>query len=201
MSPVVVKEVLDRGRCSKTWLPHIFPTNYRRVPFRLDLTDLQRQSVQGMQRARLCPFPHRLHLLRRPSPFTRNSRQQLYSSSSLKTTKRVAQSACKTRLFEMTSPPESSGNNKKKSTVLVMGAGNFGSCLADHLGDSEHDVLLWSRSAPFVEHFNKHHKNPEYLTDHDFPHCIHAIGPDLPSAQTLIEVDVLLFAIPTEALR
>lgn len=82
-----------------------------------------------------------------------------------------------------------------------MGAGNFGSCLADHLGDSDHEVLLWSRSAELVEHFNKHHKNPDYLTDHDFAESIRAVGPELPSAETLKEVDVVLFAIPTEALR
>jgi hypothetical protein len=32
-----------------------------------------------------------------------------------------------------------------KSKIAVFGAGNFGSCLADHLGDSDHDVFLWSR--------------------------------------------------------
>jgi len=83
----------------------------------------------------------------------------------------------------------------------VLGAGNFGSCLADHLADSDHDVLLWSRSESLVTFFNAHHKNPEYLTDHDFPKCITAIGPDLPSADLIRKVDVLLFAIPTEALR
>ena len=88
-----------------------------------------------------------------------------------------------------------------KSKVVVLGAGNFGSCLADHLGDSEHDVILWSRSTELVDHFNKYHRNPEYLTDHDFASCIQAIGPDLPSAELLKQVDVVLFAIPTEGLR
>lgn len=83
----------------------------------------------------------------------------------------------------------------------MLGAGNFGSCLADHLGDSDHDVLLWSRSPDFVDHFNTHHRNPQYLTDHDFPGTIHAIGPDLPSTEIIKGLDVLLFALPTEALR
>ena len=82
-----------------------------------------------------------------------------------------------------------------------MGAGNFGSCLADHLGDSDHEVLLWSRSEDQVKYFNQHHRNSLYLKDHVFPDTITAIGPELPSAETLASLDVLLFAIPTEGLR
>ncbi|KAH8119910.1 NAD-dependent glycerol-3-phosphate dehydrogenase [Phellopilus nigrolimitatus] len=82
-----------------------------------------------------------------------------------------------------TSPP--------KSRICVLGAGNFGSCLADHLGDSEHDVLLWSRSEYQVKFFNDHHRNSD----------ITAIGPELPSAEIIRSLDVLLFAIPTQGLR
>ncbi|KDQ63345.1 hypothetical protein JAAARDRAFT_53570 [Jaapia argillacea MUCL 33604] len=85
--------------------------------------------------------------------------------------------------------------------VLVLGAGNFGSCLADHLGDSEHEVWLWSRSKSQVDFFNKHHRNPECLKDHVFPSTIIAVGPDLPDAELIKEMDVLLFAIPTEGVR
>ena len=74
--------------------------------------------------------------------------------------------------------------------VLVLGSGNFGSCLADHLGlfplrcpvcliavrsdiisvplspflhlaivaDSEHEVMLWSRSRDVVESLNATHR-------------------------------------------
>ena len=88
-----------------------------------------------------------------------------------------------------------------KSKVLVLGAGNFGSCLADHLGDSDHEVFMWSREKSVVEYFNEHHKNPHYLKDHYFPHTIRAVGPDLPGADFVKRMDVLLFAIPTQALR
>lgn len=87
------------------------------------------------------------------------------------------------------------------SKVLVFGAGNFGSCLADHLGDSEHEVHMWSRDAKFVKHFNFHHRNPEYLKDHLFSHNIQAVGPDLPDKKFIRSMDVLLFAIPTQAVR
>lgn len=85
--------------------------------------------------------------------------------------------------------------------VLIFGAGNFGSCLADHLGDSSHDVLLWSRIPEQVEYFNKHHRNPEVLQDHVFPDCIKAIGPEFPTPGLVQSMDVLLFALPTQAVR
>ncbi|KAI5121139.1 hypothetical protein M0805_007137 [Coniferiporia weirii] len=88
-----------------------------------------------------------------------------------------------------------------KCRVCVFGAGNFGSCLADHLADSEHKVLLWSRSESQVAYFNAHHKHPEHFKDHVFPQGITAIGPELPSAEVIKDLDVLLFAIPTEGVR
>ncbi|KAF9270015.1 hypothetical protein L218DRAFT_952214 [Marasmius fiardii PR-910] len=90
---------------------------------------------------------------------------------------------------------------KHPSKVLVLGAGNFGSCLADHLGDSYHNVYLWAREAAVVKHFNEHHKNPSYLKDHQFSHNITAVGPELPDAEFIQNMDVVLFAIPTQFLR
>lgn len=85
--------------------------------------------------------------------------------------------------------------------ILVLGAGNFGSCLADHLADSEHQVLLWSRDAEQITYFNEHHRNNQYLQDHTFSENIRAVGPELPAADTFRSVDVVLFAIPTEGVR
>jgi hypothetical protein len=87
------------------------------------------------------------------------------------------------------------------SRVLVMGSGNFGSCLADHLADSEHRVSIWCRSAEVAESFNRYHKNPKYLKDHIFPETIEAIGPDLPDSKFMDRMDVVLFAVPTQGLR
>ncbi|KAL5533965.1 hypothetical protein ACEPAG_425 [Sanghuangporus baumii] len=111
---------------------------------------------------------------------------------------RSAMSSDRVATFDLTHSPLSS---PPKTKVCVLGAGNFGSCLADHLGDSEHEVLLWTRSVEQIEYFNLHHRNKEYLQDHVFPDTITAIGPDLPSAKTIASLDVLLFAIPTEGLR
>ncbi|TFK56570.1 NAD-dependent glycerol-3-phosphate dehydrogenase [Heliocybe sulcata] len=95
----------------------------------------------------------------------------------------------------------SSSVSHPKCNILVLGAGNFGSCLADHLGDSDHNVCMWSRSAELVKTFNETHQNPECLQDHVFPDNIKAIGPELPSADVIKGMDVLLFAIPTEGVR
>jgi len=89
----------------------------------------------------------------------------------------------------------------QNSKVLIFGAGNFGSCLASHLGDSLHDVFMWAREQSLVNHFNEHHRNLFYLKDHIFPSNITAVGPELPNKQFLDQMDVLLFAIPTQFLR
>lgn len=98
-------------------------------------------------------------------------------------------------------PGSPTPNVMKKSRVLVLGAGNFGSCLADHLADSSHDVLMWSREAELVSYFNTHHRNPNYLKDHAFSRGITAIGPEMPGKDVINGVDVVLFAIPTEGVR
>src|SRR5882757_4130519 len=89
----------------------------------------------------------------------------------------------------------------QNSKVIVFGAGNFGSCLASHLGDSQHDVYMWAREERIVKYFNLHQRNPVYLKDHLFPPSITAIGPELPNNEFINNVDVLLFAIPTQFLR
>lgn len=114
----------------------------------------------------------------------------------LRSKHRTARSSDNASQFRMSSCP-----SPPKSRICVLGAGNFGSCLADHLADSEHDVLLWSREEDLVKHFNECHRNPQYLQDHEFPKNITAIGPELPSSEAIKDVDVLLFAIPTEGLR
>jgi glycerol-3-phosphate dehydrogenase len=86
-------------------------------------------------------------------------------------------------------------------SILVLGAGSFGSCLADHLGDSEHHVYLWSRSKEFCDHFNQHHRSIHQLKDHQFSTHITAVGPQFPDRALVDKIDILLFAIPTEGVR
>lgn len=102
-----------------------------------------------------------------------------------------------TRITMVSSKQQPAQNSK----VLIFGAGNFGSCLASHLGDSQHDVYMWAREESLIKHFNLHHRNPIYLQDHEFPLNITAVGPDMPNKDFINDMDVLLFAIPTQFLR
>lgn len=86
-------------------------------------------------------------------------------------------------------------------SILVLGAGSFGSCLADHLGDSEHHVYLWSRSKEFCDHFNQHFRCIHQLKDHQFSTHITAVGPEFPDKALIDRIEILLFAIPTEGVR
>lgn len=113
----------------------------------------------------------------------------------LRTHSTTSLSAAKFAMLSVPSTPP------PKSKILVFGAGNFGSCLADHLGNSDHEVFMWSREARFVEYFNKTHRNPDYLKDHEFSTNICVVGPEIPSKEMMKQMDVLLFAIPTQAVR
>lgn len=48
--------------------------------------------------------------------------------------------------------------------ILVLGAGNFGTCLAQHLAEKGHQVTLWARSKDIADSINQNRKNPKYLT-------------------------------------
>ncbi|KAJ7070807.1 glycerol-3-phosphate dehydrogenase [Mycena amicta] len=87
---------------------------------------------------------------------------------------------------------------ESNSKVLILGAGHFGCCLAEHLGDSDHRVSLWAREEAVVKHFNSTHKHPKYLPEHTFHKNVVAVGPQLPDIN---DMDVVLFAIPTQFLR
>ena len=105
------------------------------------------------------------------------------------------------RFFSLATMVYSKPRPVQTSKVLIFGAGNFGSCLASHLGDVRHEVHMWAREDRIVKHFNEHKRNPVYLPDHDFPTNINAIGPEFPNKEFIDNMDVLLFAIPTQFLR
>ena len=55
--------------------------------------------------------------------------------------------------------------NLKK--ILVLGAGNFGTCLAQHLSEEGYPVTLWTRDHALADSINLNHKNYKYLNDTD----------------------------------
>ena len=96
-------------------------------------------------------------------------------------------------------PRGSNGGSDKDSKVLVLGAGNFGTCLADHLADLGNHTTIWARDAAVVDFINQNHRNPKYLTDM-------TLSPNLKATSKLDEtilndVDVIIFSIPTQHMR
>ena len=86
-----------------------------------------------------------------------------------------------------------------KKKILVLGSGNFGTCLAHHLAEQGHDVTIVSRSQTIVDGINKLHKNPRYLSTI-------TLSPQLKATasldqELLRQADVLTVALPTQALR
>lgn len=89
--------------------------------------------------------------------------------------------------------------NVTTQRVLVLGAGNFGTCLAQHLNSLGHETVLWSRSAEIAEHINKFHKNPKYLSHAVLAKNLRAVS--TLSATDFKKTDIIVLAVPTQALR
>lgn len=84
------------------------------------------------------------------------------------------------------------------SRVTVIGAGAWGTTLAQVLSDAGNDVLLWARSAEVVSEINNHHRNSKYLNDIHLPTNLKATA-DVKAAFEY--ADVYILAIPTQQLR
>ena len=49
--------------------------------------------------------------------------------------------------------------------IAVIGAGSWGTALANLLANNGHNVSLWARRSEVVTSINKEHRNPRYLSD------------------------------------
>ncbi|KAL0476411.1 glycerol-3-phosphate dehydrogenase [Acrasis kona] len=87
-----------------------------------------------------------------------------------------------------------------KEDVLVLGCGNFGTCLAYHLCSLNRSVRIWARDAAVVESINTHHKNPKYLKDTVLPDNLTGVGPEF-NKEMFDSATVILLCIPTQHLR
>ncbi|MGN1279507.1 MAG: NAD(P)H-dependent glycerol-3-phosphate dehydrogenase [Limosilactobacillus sp.] len=82
--------------------------------------------------------------------------------------------------------------------VAVLGAGSWGSVLANLLVDNGHDVELWSRDQDQVDQLNNDHVNPAYMKDFTYSSKLHATT-DMKAA--VKGADVILIVIPTKGIR
>lgn len=87
----------------------------------------------------------------------------------------------------------------KKQRFLVLGAGNFGTCLACHLAGLGWTVDLWSRSKTLVDSINSQHKNPKYLSTITLAPTIQAINHI--NGETINDYAGIIVAVPMQAVR
>jgi glycerol-3-phosphate dehydrogenase (NAD(P)+) len=80
----------------------------------------------------------------------------------------------------------------------VMGMGSWGTAFAMVLAEAGGQVRLWGRRADLVESVNRDHHNPGYLPDLALPHRVSATTDP---AQALAGADLVVLAVPSQALR
>lgn len=82
--------------------------------------------------------------------------------------------------------------------VAVLGAGSWGSVLANLLVDNGHEVELWSRDQDQVDRLNKDHVNPAYMKGFNYSSKLHATT----NMKAAVKgADVILIVIPTKGIR
>jgi glycerol-3-phosphate dehydrogenase len=81
----------------------------------------------------------------------------------------------------------------------VLGAGNFGTCLAQHLANNLHDVTIWSIEEDVVASINHKRQNLKYLSSAILSERIAATNK---ISRSLLETSAaIVIALPTQALR
>lgn len=84
------------------------------------------------------------------------------------------------------------------SKVVVLGAGQWGSTMAQVLCDAGNHVLIWGRDQSVVAEINEHHTNTKYLDENLLPVGLQATS-DINQAFAYSNIYVL--AVPAQSLR
>ncbi|KRN77704.1 NAD(P)H-dependent glycerol-3-phosphate dehydrogenase [Weissella minor] len=82
--------------------------------------------------------------------------------------------------------------------VGVLGAGSWGTALANVAAENGHEVALWTHRPEQAEVINAEHKNPKYLGDNELHAGLWATG-DM--TQAVDKADIILSVVPTGATR
>lgn len=92
---------------------------------------------------------------------------------------------------------------RKNTKILVVGAGNFGTSLAQHLASLGHEATILGRDREVIDAINENHQNPKYLKGFTLSPNVHAteVAEFCKSHTDLSEFFALVFAVPTQALR
>ena len=84
------------------------------------------------------------------------------------------------------------------SRVTVLGAGAWGTTMAQVLADCGNDVLLWGRSPELVQEINGSHTNKKYLGNHVLPNQLKATEK---IDEAFAHSSIIVLAIPAQSLR
>jgi glycerol-3-phosphate dehydrogenase (NAD(P)+) len=80
----------------------------------------------------------------------------------------------------------------------VVGAGAWGTALADLLARNGHDVVLWAREEDVVASVNERHLNDRFLAGHSLTHSLRATGN---MDEALANADLVTYVPPSHVLR
>lgn len=86
---------------------------------------------------------------------------------------------------------------KENYKVVVLGAGSFGTVLANIISENGYECVLWARDAKSVDEINTQHTNKKYLADLPLDDKLSATC-DLSIIQS---ADMVVFSIPSKAFR
>lgn len=87
-----------------------------------------------------------------------------------------------------------SGLSSERTKISVLGAGAWGTALAQHAARMGHEVLIWALEPEVAKQINEEHENVTYLKGHKLP-------PALKASSDIQEVaaygEIILMVIPT----
>ena len=87
----------------------------------------------------------------------------------------------------------------ERSRILVIGTGNFGTCLAQHVAVKGYAVTVWTRTAETAKHINEKRRNPKYLSTITLSDRIDATNNI--TADMVSDCAVVIVTVPTQAMR